>query len=153
MKAYIALGSNLGNRAEHLEKAIQALKKKLKISDLKKSPIYETEAVGGPKGQKKYFNSVIEFETKLSPRELLQKLLEIETYLGRKRSVKNAPRTIDLDLLFYGDQIINKPGLEVPHPRLHERWFVLKPLADLAPEWVHPILKKSVKEMLKQIEK
>ena len=146
-QVFIALGSNLSDRLKSLERAQDLIRKISKIFGFRVSPVYETDPVGGPK-QRKYLNAVVEFETDLSPQELLTKLLEIETQLGRKRSVKNAPRTIDLDLLFYGDQIIHEPGLTVPHPRLHERWFVLKPLSDLAPEWVHPTMKKTVKELL-----
>lgn len=154
-QVFVALGSNLGDRREQIQKALQVLQGTAGISRVKMSRLYETDPVGGPAGQGKYLNGVIQFETDLSPQELLEHLLVIEKSLGRERSVKNAPRTIDLDLLFYGDNIIRdvRNGrdrslrLEVPHPRLHERTFVLRPLADLAPDLMHPVLKKTVKQM------
>jgi 2-amino-4-hydroxy-6-hydroxymethyldihydropteridine diphosphokinase len=130
MLCYIGIGSNLGDRKTYIEDAIKKLKEIEGIKVKKVSSIYETEPVGGPK-QGQYLNGAIEIETKLEPEELLIKLQEIEKQLGRKRSVKNAPRTIDLDILLYGDKKINEPGLRIPHPRMHEREFVLRPLKEL----------------------
>ncbi len=150
-KIFIAVGANLGERKRQIDLAFKALGETSGIHSVKMSPLYETEPVGGPAAQGKYLNGVIEIETDLSPQDLLARLLEIEKSLGRERSLKNAPRTMDLDLLFYGDKIMEEPGLRIPHPRLHERTFVLKPLADLAPDFVHPLLKKTVKSMLKDL--
>ncbi len=151
MKTYIALGSNIGDRAYHLEQAVQSLLLQTGISHVKISKIYETEPVGGPSGQGKYFNAAAEVETSLDPHLFLQALLQVEKKLGRVRTEMNAPRTIDLDLLFFSDQVINEPGLTVPHPRIHDRWFVLKPLCDLAPDLIHPVLRKTVKRMLEEL--
>lgn len=151
MKIYIAMGSNVGKRRQHLIHAIEAMEKIREFHYPRISQIYETSPVGGPAKQGKYLNAVLEIETLLTPQEVLKHLLAIEKKLGRKRSVKNAPRTIDLDLLLYEGKVIEEPGLTLPHPRLHERLFVLKPLCDLAPELIHPILKKKLKELLKSI--
>ena len=149
--AYIGVGSNLGNRKQTIERAKALLLKTPGVRFLREAPLYETKPVGGPEGQGMYFNTVWEIETTLSAQSLLKSLLAIETSLGRKRSGANSPRTIDLDLLFWGDEILNQSGLSVPHPRLHERWFVLKPLWDLRADFVHPVLKKSICELLDQV--
>ena len=117
---------------------------------IQSAPLYETEPVGGPP-QGPYLNTVWEVETPLEAKELLELLTQIELQFGRTREEKNGPRRIDLDFLFYGDEVINEPGLIVPHPRLHERWFVLKPLRDLRADLVHPIFKKSICELLDQV--
>lgn len=114
---------------------------------LRCSSIHETDPVGG-RLQGKYLNAVWEVETSLSPRELKNHLREIEKRLGRKPADPNSPRQIDLDILFYGDQVVEEPDLHIPHRRLHERGFVLEPLAELVPELVHPILKRNVKELM-----
>ena len=144
---YLAVGSNLGDRKKNIEAAEQKLKKNPKVKFLRASPIYETEPVGGSP-QEKYLNAVWEIETGLSPNELLRELLSIEESLGRKREIKNGPRTIDLDILFYNDLIMNGDHLTIPHPRLRDRWFVLKPLWDLRSDLVHPVFGKSVCELL-----
>lgn len=149
--AYIGVGSNLSDRKTQLWKAQQSLSRHANIKFLRSSPIYETDPMGGPV-QGKYLNTVLELETSLSAKELLIVLLNIEEKLGRKRIVKNGPRLIDLDLLFFGDQVINESHLQVPHPRLQERWFVLKPLWDLRADLVHPVLKKSVCELLDKVD-
>ena len=130
MLCYIGIGSNLGDRAKYIKSAIEKLKETRGIEVKRVSKIYETEPVGGSK-QGKYLNGVIEIETHLEPRELMAELEAIEKQLGRERSVKNAPRTIDLDILLYGDKKINKPDLKIPHPRMYEREFVMKPLKEL----------------------
>ena len=130
MRCFIGIGSNLGNRKKYIKNAIKKLKETKGIEIKKISNIYETEPVGGPK-QGKYLNGVMEIETWLKPRELIVELQKIEKQLGRIRSVKNAPRTIDLDILLYGDEKIDEPGLKVPHPRMHEREFVMKPLKEI----------------------
>ncbi len=129
--AYIALGSNLGDRKANLDAALAALSADGNIRVVRCSSFHETEPVGGPPGQGKYLNAAAELDTSLSPRELLNRMLAIESRLGRVRSVPNAPRTIDLDLLLYDQEVINEPGLIVPHPRMWGRPFVMKPLAEL----------------------
>jgi len=130
MLCYIGIGSNIGDRQRYIDKAIRKLKETDDIRVNRVSGIYETEPVDGP-AQGKYLNGAIEIETTLEPRKLLKKLQAIENELGRKRTVKNGPRTIDLDILLYGDRSINEPGLNIPHPRMFERGFVMKPLKEL----------------------
>lgn len=149
--AYIGVGSNLGNREKNIKDAETLFRRTEKITSLQSSPLYETEPLGGPP-QGKYLNAVWRVETQAVAEELFTVLVETERQLGRIRSVKNAPRIIDLDLLFYDQAVIHKPGLEVPHPRLHERWFVLKPLADLDPELQHPVFKEKIKNLLMAIQ-
>ncbi len=145
--AYIALGSNLGDRREYLERALQALRQSAGIVVTRVSPVYETEPVGGPAGQGRYLNAAAELTTDLGARQLMAALLAIEQGLGRVRAERDGPRTIDLDLLLYDQQVIDEPGLKVPHPRLHERSFVLRPLADIAPYAVHPVIGKTIAEL------
>ena len=151
-RVYVGVGSNLGDRARFLEKAKTLVNQLPGTRFLSSSSVYETEPVGGPP-QGKYLNAVWEIETSLSPHEIKEKLREIEGTLGRKRSFENAPREMDLDILFYGSQIIDEEGLRIPHPRLHERLFVLEPLTELAPDLRHPVLKKTAKELLEQSRK
>ncbi|MBU1148356.1 MAG: 2-amino-4-hydroxy-6-hydroxymethyldihydropteridine diphosphokinase [Candidatus Omnitrophica bacterium] len=130
MRCYIGIGSNLGNRRKNIDAAIEKLRQVNEIEVKKVSSVYETEPVGGPK-QPDYLNAVIEIETMFGPRKLLAVLHEIEDHLGRKRSVKDGSRTIDLDILTYGDEKINEPDLKIPHPRMNEREFVQLPLREL----------------------
>lgn len=130
MLCYIGIGSNLGDRKKHIENAIEKLKNIEGVEVKRVSGIHETEPVGGPK-QGRYLNGAIEIETGLGPRELLRKLQDIEKELGRKRTVKNGPRTIDLDILLYGDNKIDEPDLKIPHPNMREREFVMKPLKEI----------------------
>ena len=148
--AWIGVGSNLGPRGSTIEKAREMLSQNPNIRFKCSAPVYETEPVGGPH-QGLFLNTVWEVETDLSADDFLRALLGIESSLGRRRTEKNGPRTIDLDLLFFGDEVIRKSGLTVPHPRLQERWFVLKPLWDLRADLVHPVLKKSICELLDEI--
>jgi 2-amino-4-hydroxy-6-hydroxymethyldihydropteridine diphosphokinase len=128
---YIGLGSNLGDRAANLQAALAALEEHGDIRVLRCSSMHETAPVGGPPGQGPYLNAAAELATDLSAPELLARLLSIEQRLGRVRTVRGGPRTLDLDLLLYRDQVIDEPGLSVPHPRMWERDFVLRPLAEL----------------------
>lgn len=127
---YIGIGSNLGDRKANIEKAVRLVKliKKVKVKRI--SSIYETKPVGGPP-QEDFLNGVFEIETSLSPFMLLEELQKIEKYLGRKRSVKNGPRTIDLDILLFGNKKIDTKELKIPHPRMHKREFVLRGLREL----------------------
>jgi 2-amino-4-hydroxy-6-hydroxymethyldihydropteridine diphosphokinase len=130
---FIALGSNLGARATHIRSALAELAELGDIQVLRCSSLHETEAVGGPSGQPRYLNAVAELRTELSPRELLSRLLAIEARHGRQRQLPNGPRTLDLDLLLYGDVHIAEPDLTVPHPRMWERDFVMRPLREICP--------------------
>ncbi|MDP3919778.1 MAG: 2-amino-4-hydroxy-6-hydroxymethyldihydropteridine diphosphokinase [Candidatus Omnitrophota bacterium] len=147
---FLGVGSNLGDRRENLDAARRELELTPQIKDLRSSPVYETEPVGGPP-QGKFLNAVWEFETSLEPPVLFELTQSIESQLGRSRQEKNCPRTIDLDVLFYEKECLQGPLLTVPHPRLHERRFVLEPLHDLAPDWVHPIIGKTVQAMLEEL--
>jgi 2-amino-4-hydroxy-6-hydroxymethyldihydropteridine diphosphokinase len=149
--AYLALGSNLGDRRAYLDRAIQALGQHPGIAVTKVSSYHETAPVGGPPGQGAYLNAAAEVQTDLAPDELLRLLLDVERGLGRVRRELNGPRTLDLDLLLYGDRILEGPGLIVPHPRMHERSFVLAPLAEIAPNVVHPVLSVSVADLLEKV--
>lgn len=146
--AYVALGANLGDRAKTLESAIAQLRGTEGILVLKYSTLHETAAVGGPMGSPPFLNAVVEIQTSLSPDTVLETLLSVEKNLGRVRRDKWEPRTIDLDLILYGDAVINTPHLTIPHPLMHQRRFVLAPLAEIAPEAIHPLLTKSAKALL-----
>jgi 2-amino-4-hydroxy-6-hydroxymethyldihydropteridine diphosphokinase len=143
--AYIGLGSNLGDREKMLRGALDALREHEGIEVTSVSRFHETEPVGPPQG--KYLNAVAEIRTTLDPRELLGALQGIEDRFGRERAVRWGPRTLDLDLLLYGDEIINEPDLQVPHPHMHERLFVLEPLCEIAPHVIHPALGRRAGEL------
>ena len=141
---YLALGSNLGNRLANLKEAIAALPPQMEVKA--KSSVYETPP-WGYEDQSKFLNQVIKAKTYLEPEPLLKHLKRLEIALGRQESFPNGPRLIDMDILFYDDLVMEKPSLVLPHPRLHERGFVLLPLLEIAPNLVHPVHKKSVREM------
>jgi 2-amino-4-hydroxy-6-hydroxymethyldihydropteridine diphosphokinase len=134
--AYVGIGTNLGDRNENVRRALELL---VELGPIRSSTVRETDPVGVT-DQPKFLNAVAELETDLPARELLERLLEIERRLGRDRSSEQrwGPRTIDLDLLLYGQETIDEPGLSVPHPRLAERRFVLEPLCELAPDLILP---------------
>jgi 2-amino-4-hydroxy-6-hydroxymethyldihydropteridine diphosphokinase len=148
--AYIAIGSNLGDRRVLIARAIEALNALDGVTIVARSELYETEPVGGPP-QPAFLNGAVAVKTSLSPRRLLDELLRVEHSLGRTREGPNLPRTIDLDLLLHGDTVIDEEALRVPHPRMHERWFVLKPLADIVPDARHPTLDLTVHELLDRL--
>jgi 2-amino-4-hydroxy-6-hydroxymethyldihydropteridine diphosphokinase len=150
--AYIALGSNLGDRGDYLHRAMAALWHTEGVEVTRVSAVYETKPVGGPPGQGAYLNAVAELQTQRSASDLLDVLLAIEQSLGRVRHERDGPRTIDLDLLLYGDLVQTDQRLTVPHPRLHERLFVLQPLAQLAPGVLHPVLKRSIADLLAELQ-
>lgn len=146
--AYIALGSNLGDRRAMIERAISMLDDSDDTEVQRISTVIETEPIGMP-GQSRYLNAVARIETSLDTRTLLNRCLAIESELGRDRSRTErwGPRTIDLDLLLFGECCIDEPGLNVPHPHLHERGFVLQPLAEIAPNAVHPVYGTTIESL------
>ena len=145
--AYLSLGSNLGKRQENLDQALKLLSERMRIG--KVSSIYDTEAVG-PIAQPNFLNLACEVFTRLTPEGLLALAKGIEQKMGRY-SRSGEPRIIDIDIILYGDQVLDSPELKIPHPLMHERSFVLIPLAEIAPDVVHPVLKKSMKELNKAI--
>ncbi len=147
---YIGIGSNLGNREENCNRAIDLLVHK-GIKLIKRSPLYETEP-WGVKKQPRFINMAVEAETILTPEELFNTLKKIESALGRRETIRWGPRIIDLDILLYDDLVINTPELEIPHAGIKDRAFVLKPLSDIAPDKVHPVLKKSMQNLLSELD-
>jgi 2-amino-4-hydroxy-6-hydroxymethyldihydropteridine diphosphokinase len=143
---YLSLGSNLGDRAANLERAIDALPG-IGVRVLRRSFIYETEPVDFL-DQPWFLNCVVEAKTQLAPRHLLEGLQTIEQLLGSKKLVPRGPRIIDLNIIFYEAEVVHEAGLEIPHPRMAERRFVLVPLNELSPEFRHPILQKTIADLL-----
>jgi 2-amino-4-hydroxy-6-hydroxymethyldihydropteridine diphosphokinase len=148
---YIGIGSNLGDKAKRCEEAIVEILKVDGHQLLAKSSLYRTRPIGYA-DQDWFVNGVIKIESKLPPLALLQTLKRIESQMGRRETFPGGPRAIDLDILFYGDMEIHGQGLEIPHPRLHERQFVLIPLAEIDSGLIHPVLRKAVRELLDGIE-
>lgn len=149
--AYIALGSNLGDRRANIRAALSQLRETEGIEVGRQSELIETVAEGMAEDSPAFLNGVVEVQTTLGSHALLHRLLEIEKSLGRERRDKWASRPIDLDLLFYGDQILSSQELIVPHPLMHERKFVLQPLAQIAPNFVHPTLQMTIAGLLEGI--
>ncbi len=141
---YLSLGSNLGDRAQNLHNAISFLSPK--VQSIRQSSIYETEPWGYA-DQPPFLNMVVKGETDLEPMDLLNALKEIEVSMGRQETFRFGPRLIDLDILFYDQLILDSPTLTIPHPRIIERAFVLIPLAEIDPDYYHPVLKKTVQEL------
>lgn len=142
--AYLAIGSNLGDRIDNLRRAVALLAPDVAL--IAASPLYET-APAYVVDQPRFVNGALKIETALAPRALLKRLKETEQAVGRQPGLRYGPRIVDLDILFLGDTVLAEPELEIPHPRLAERLFVLRPLADIAPGLVHPVLKRTVAEL------
>jgi 2-amino-4-hydroxy-6-hydroxymethyldihydropteridine diphosphokinase len=140
-KAYLGLGSNLGDRQANLEKALSLLDAKI----LRISSFYETEPMYVT-DQPAFLNMAVEIETEMLPRDLLEHILSIEQTMGRIRTLNKGPRNIDIDLLLYGNEIIDEPGLVIPHPAIADRKFVLDPLSEIAPDLVHPVTKRKISQ-------
>ncbi len=148
--AFLGLGSNLGNRAGHLEDALQRLDAHQCIRILARSSMYDTDPVGEI-AQPNFLNMVVEIETSLPPTELLELCLTIEELNGRVRSAKWGPRTLDIDILFYSNKIIEIEGLRIPHPEAHRRLFVVKPMAEIAESFNHPVLNEQISSILQRL--
>jgi 2-amino-4-hydroxy-6-hydroxymethyldihydropteridine diphosphokinase len=146
--AYIGLGSNLGLREKNIAAALNALQTTKEIEVVKVSSLYETKAVGGPPDQPDFINAAAQLRTTFSAERLLAVCQNIEASLGRRRGVPWGPRTIDLDILLFDDEIRSTPDLTIPHPLMHERRFVLDPLAEIAPALVHPALEETMHNLL-----
>jgi len=147
---FLLLGGNLGNRQQYLQQAIELIDSTI-APVIKTSSIYETQSWGKTDAPD-YLNQVVTLQTEIPALELLHKILDIELLLGREREEKWGPRTIDIDILFYGDEIIDAKELKVPHPELHNRRFTLEPLAEIAPHLIHPVLKKTILAMKNELE-
>jgi len=148
--AFIGLGSNLGDREAHLRAALAQLGDTPQVSVCRVSAFSETLPQGGP-SQPNFLNAAAELQTELPARRLLDLLLAVEKRLGRVRGERWGPRVIDLDLLLYGPEIIRETGLQVPHPRMHERMFVLEPLCEIAPDATHPVSGKQISTLLAEL--
>ena len=143
-KVYLGLGSNVGNKLTNIKKTVSHLKKILKVKKI--SPVYKTEPVGY-KHQDWFLNCVVEAETHNKALELLNLLKSIEKKLKRKKTIRYGPRIIDIDILFYDDKIIKSKNLQIPHPRMHKRLFVLMPFSKINPNFIHPKYKKTIMEL------
>jgi len=148
MKVYLSLGSNLGDRKANLETALQLLGERLHVEQI--SSLYETEPMGYVE-QPRFLNAVCRTETDIGPLQLLSLIKGIEASLGRVSSFPNGPRSIDLDILFYGDLVMETPELTIPHPRIEERAFVLVPLLEIAPDLLHPVSGQRISDLAAKV--
>ncbi len=146
---FLLLGSNLGDRNQFLQQAIQHLQ--IEIGPvMQTSAVYETQS-WGKTDSPDCLNQVIQLQTELSAQQVLQKILNIELVIGRVRDEKWGPRTIDIDILFYNSLLVNEPDLQIPHPELHKRRFTLAPLAEIAPDFIHPVFNKSILQLKNEL--
>jgi len=145
--AYLGLGSNLGNRMAFLRSGRDTLVACPDIILVRAAGVYETEAVGGPPENPLFLNTALQIETSLDPQQLLAACMAVEDEFGRSRPVRWAPRTLDIDILFYADRVVCEENLVIPHPRLQDRAFVLAPLLEIAPDFRHPLLEQTVSEL------
>jgi 2-amino-4-hydroxy-6-hydroxymethyldihydropteridine diphosphokinase len=141
----------MGDRQANIDAAMQALRSEPGVEFVRASAVRPSRPLGGPTGQRDYLNAVVAVRTQLRPRRLLAALQRIERQLGRRRVERWGPRTMDLDLLLYDQRVIDEPDLVVPHPRMHQRRFVMEPLAEIAPDVVHPLLERRADEILKDL--
>lgn len=149
--AYIGIGSNLGDREANIRRAVEMLRQTPQVQVQRVSRLLDNPAQGGPEDSPRFLNAAVEVQTALKAADLLKRLLEIEQVIGRRRHVKWEPRIIDLDLLLYGSSILSGENLMVPHPLMHERRFVLEPLAEIAPNAVHPVVQVTVATLLQNL--
>lgn len=147
--AYLSLGSNLGHREGHIRKAVKLLEKRCRVAG--KSSLYDTEPLDHA-SQPHFLNCCVKIDTKMKPDGLLAFARHVESVLGRRRRLKYGPRTIDIDIILYGERVVRKKGLEIPHPRMHERRFVLLPLLEIEPDLKHPLTGKRLENLLKGLE-
>jgi 2-amino-4-hydroxy-6-hydroxymethyldihydropteridine diphosphokinase len=150
MNIFLCLSTNLGDRATNLQHAVASMQSDVQV--ISASKVYETPPWGYV-DQPMFLNQVLQVQTNLPPFDLLTHLKKTEHQMGRVETFRNGPRLIDIDILFYGDMVVNAPQLTLPHPRLHQRAFVLVPLADLAPNLVHPVIGKTVQQMLQAVDR